>query len=870
MPPRPNARCCRATLNQYYAPVKAIWVTDEVLSRAFQQYVHATGHKKRAVSSAPGPLYHRQRLGRRRMTELNSFQSAGSIPGWALPNAPDMTKWQWQPPRSPSFWPQMPQIEVEVETDSSSPLLPEPETEIQPLITPKPPESLALTETAMAKEQIMPRTLAETTAPLGLQLQALLNNTFPTVSDFNKSYRFFARSLKKEISAGRLRGPQIFEVYYLGRRALERARRQMPQPRLVSLSTLLSHVIKGIHSAEQLNPGFLRTSPHYWAVLLKHLARLDATSKTAHLFLLLMESMSPRCRFKTRGAVLNVLGNFFRIWQGSSIQGNLPEGLDPEVAKALHLAAMWAGRADVYLASARSELTLEHRKYARAHLEVAERCHEKASRFTSKAAHLLSDDRQIIDTLANALKTHDTTVHRSLFVIATRLAGSQGRWTRLRYNWLQILARLPNIQRSRFKSLLQLFPKRGYGALTHSELGNLLISHWESSGMLLTDRRSTRRFWKMIRGKHDTNVMAALAFTINATHDPKRCTAILWSFWDFVRLRVGVKTVVKQVLSLSRSQHLSVGFLKRLAWTSGDYRTALMLYSILVKQNEKDTNAWGPGFWRKYVTQNIRRPRMSLVNPAVLLEKVVRSSQPGEAVCRATVGEPQNQGNEPHLKHRQIARIRQSIKIIAYSAALTERQRFRHISAFTKYLVNVQGFLTARDLASLTNIVTEALKRGEGGSTERLRWYLGVVLEQLGEEACLNVGLILKRRRELNGRQLAGRVTSEEMAIEQQTASDLHRKHRKRPHQDRTWPLWRYHIYKNRREDKLRRARKKANTRVHELRLHDERPHQTSDCQLQRETEARPSFDGDALGALCERSQQQEVDPRNSFQHEME
>lgn len=849
MPPRPTARCCRATLPQHHTPIEAIWVTDEVLSRAFQQYVHATGHKKRAVSSAPGPLYHRQRLGRRRMTELNSFQSAGSIPVWALPNAPDMTQWQWQPPRPPSFWPQMPQIEAEVETDSSGPLLPEPETEIQPLITPEPPETMALGETATAGEQIILRTLAETTPPLGLELQALLNNTFPIVADFRKRYRTFAKSLRKEISAGRLRGPQIFEVYDLGRRALERARRQMPHAQMPSLMTLLSSVIQGIQNAKQLNPGFLRTSPHHWAILLKHLARLDASTKSAHLFVSLMESMPPRCRFKTRGAVLNVLYAFFRTWQGSSIQGNPPEGLEPEVAQAFHLAAMWAGRADVYLDSARSELTLERRKHARAHLEVAERCHQKASRFTSKAAHLLSDDRQIIPALANALKTHDPTVHRSLFVIATRLAGSQGRWTRLRYNWLQILARLPDIQHSRFKSLLQLCPKRGYGALTHSELGDLLILHWESTGMWSKDRRSTRNLWGKARDKDDTNAMAALALTINATHDPKRCTAMFWSFWDFMRLRVGVKTVVKQILSLSKSQHFSAGFLKRLAWTSGDYRTALMLHDIFVKQSGKDTNAWGPTFWDKYVAQNIRRPRISLVNPAVLVEKLVRSSQPpAEAVCQATDGEPQDQGKESDLKHRQIMRIRESIKIIAYAPALTERQRFRHTSAFTKYLANVQGFLTARDLASLTNIITEALKRGEGGSTQRLRWYLGIVFEQLGEEACLQVGLIVKRRREWNGRQLAGRVTSEELAVEQQTASDLHRKHHRGPHPGRTWPLWRYHVSKNRREDKLRRARKKANTRVH-----------------QRGAEAQPSFDGDAFGALCERSHQQEMDPRTSF-----
>lgn len=833
-------------------------MTDEVLNRAFQQYVHATGHKKRAVSSAPGPLYHRQRLGRRRMTELNSFQSAGSIPVWALPNAPDMTKWQWQPPRPPSFWPQMPQVEAEVEVEAktnSSPLLPEPETEILPLIAPEPPTTLAVRENATTGEQIMLRTLAETAPPLGLELQALLNNSFPTASDFAKRYRIFAKSLRKEIADGRLRGPQIFEVYDLGRRALERARRQMPQATMPSLLHLLDHVIGGIKVAKRLNPGFLRTSPHHWAILLKHLARSGASTKSAQLFASLMESMPPRCRFKTRGAILNVLSAFFRIWQGLSIQGNPPAGLELEAAQESRLAAMWAGRADVYLDSIRSELALERPKHARAHLKLAKRCHEKALRFTSKAAHLLSDDGQLIDVLADALKTHDPRVHRSLFVIATRLTDSQGRWTRLRYNWLQTLARLPNIQQSRFKSLLQLFPKRGYGALTHAELGDLLLIHWESTGML-KGRRSARRIWKKIRGENDTEAMAALACAISATQDPQRCTAIFWSFWNFVHLRVGMKTVIKQMLSLSKTQNLSVGFLKRLAWTSGDYRTALLLHDIVVEQAGKDTNAWGPAFWEKYVTQNMRRPTSSLVNPVVLVEKLLSSARPAEAVCQATGGEPLDKGKESYLKDRQIMRIRESIKIIARAPALTERQRFRHTSAFTNHLANVQGFLTAPDLASLTDVITEALKRGEGGSTQRLQWYLGIVFEQLGEEACVKVGLILKRRREWNGRQLTDRLTPEEPVVEQQTTSDLHRKHYNGPHHGRTWPLWRYLVSKNPREDKLRRARKKANARVHELHNHDERPH---------ETEAQPSLDGDPFSALCEGSHRREIDPRTSF-----
>jgi hypothetical protein len=835
-------------------------MTDDVLSRAFQQYVRATAPKKRAVSSAPGPLYHRQRLGRRRMTELNSFQSAGSIPVWALPNAPDMTNWQWQPPKPPSFWPKAPHIEVEVEVEvevdtHSSPLLAEPEPQTQPVVAPEPPATLDLRETAAVGEQIMLQTLAETTPPIGLKLQALFNDTFPTALDFASRFRTFTKSLQKEISGGRLRGPQIFETYDLGRRALVRAHRVWPQVTRSSLLPLLSSVIEGIKSTERLNPGFLRSSPRQWAILMKHMARQDASVKSARLFALLMESMPPMCRFKTRGAVLNVLSAYFRIWQDASIHGNSPEGVGPEVAQLLHLAALWAGRADVNLDKARSKLARKSLKQARNCLAIAEKCHEKASRFISKAAHLLSDDKQLIGYLADALKTHHLRVHRSLFVIATRLQGdSQGKWTRVGYNWLQILARLPNITQSRFKSLLQRFQKRGRGALSHTELGELLLLHWESKGML-TEIRGTRKIWKRLTGEDDTTAMAALAFAINAKHSPEQCTAIFWSYWDFMQFRVGVTTITKQMLLLSRSQNLSSGFLKRMAWTSGDYRTALMLHDILVKQTGKDANAWGPAFWEKYVTQNMKRSRHSLINPVVLVEKLLSPARPAEADCQETDKEAEDPGEKSDSKHRQRMRIRESIKIIASAPSLTARQRFRHTAAFTKHLANVQGFLTARDLASLTDVTTEVLKRGEGGSTQRLRWYLGIIFEQLGEEACLRVGMMLKRRREWNGQQLAGRVKPEEPVVKQRTASDLHRQPYEGPHQGRTWPLWRYHLLKNRQRDELRRIGKKAKRRKAKVRI------------TRRDSEAKvpPSLNGDAFGVLCERSHRPMSDRRATF-----
>lgn len=847
-------------------------MTDDVLSRAFQQYVHATAPRKRAVSSAPGPLYHRQRLGRRRMTELNSFQSAGSIPVWALPNAPDMTKWQWQPPNPPSFWPKAPEVEVEVEVQAESdigPVLADPEPQAEPVV-PEPPATLDLRDIVAVGEQIMLQTLAETAPQIGLELQTLFNDTFSTARGFTRRFRDFTKSLQKEISGGRLRGPQIFEVYDLGRRALVRAHRVWPQVTRPSLLPLLSSVINGIKATEKLNPGFLRSNPQQWAILLKHLARQDASVKSAKLFALLMESMPPMCRFKTRGAVLNVLSAYFRIWQDASIHGNSPEGNETEIAQALQLSAMWAGRADVNMEQAKSKLAGKSVKQARSrrspkqatsrrnlqgaryHLAAAEKCHDKASRFISKAALLLSDDKQLTGCLADALKTLHPRIHRSLFVIATRLQDkNQGKWTRVGYNWLQILARLPNLPESRFKSVLQQFEKRGRGALSHTELGDLLLIHWESKGML-TDLKSTRRIWKRLRDEDDETSLAALAFAINAKHSPEQCTAIFWSFWNFIQLRVGVRAMTSQMLCFSKVHNLSSGFLKRLAWTSADHRAALMLHDILVKQNGKDINTWGPAFWEKYVTQYMTRSKHSLINPAVLVERLLSPTGPAEADCAEADKEAQDPDVIIERKHRQRMRIRESIKIAASAPSLTPRQRFRHTAAFTKYLANVQGFLTARDLASLTHVITEVLKRGEGGSTQRMRWYLGIILEQLGEEACVRVGMMLKRRREWNGRQLAGRVDQpQEPEIVRHIASTLHRQRYEGPHQGKTWPLWRYHLLKNRHRDELRRIGKKKARARRRVR--------------NSEAKVRPYLNDDAFGMLCEESHQQESRPWVTF-----
>ncbi|KAF9878993.1 hypothetical protein CkaCkLH20_03226 [Colletotrichum karsti] len=100
---RPTARCCRAVQQQIRAPLdnnnnnNNIWITDGVLSSAFERYCHVSRLSRRQSSSLPGPLESGKRVGKRKMTDLHlDHQSA--LPPWSIEFPMDLSKWTWQPP----------------------------------------------------------------------------------------------------------------------------------------------------------------------------------------------------------------------------------------------------------------------------------------------------------------------------------------------------------------------------------------------------------------------------------------------------------------------------------------------------------------------------------------------------------------------------------------------------------------------------------------------------------------------------------------------------------------------------------------------------------------------------------------------------
>ena len=101
MPLRASAQCRQTLARAPATTASNIWVTDRMLLDAFQRYslssVRSTGSEARCVHFNAGPLEHRRRAAKRRMTAVLPL-SRLDVPAWFLPLAQDESPLKWWPP----------------------------------------------------------------------------------------------------------------------------------------------------------------------------------------------------------------------------------------------------------------------------------------------------------------------------------------------------------------------------------------------------------------------------------------------------------------------------------------------------------------------------------------------------------------------------------------------------------------------------------------------------------------------------------------------------------------------------------------------------------------------------------------------------
>lgn len=669
-----------------------------------------------------------------------------------------------------------------------------------------------------------------------VQLVDMHNEEYDSVDDFRSRFKTYVRRFKKAVSKGKLTGTAVAEIYSVASQQLQTiAQRDYHWKRkylrcrdvykLKQLQLyLMDATCSGIRSANERDRTFCITTPYFWEHMLAQLAYIPVTVNSARVLTFILKSLKPRSLVRGAELVATALNEIFILWKGARTRGD-PEYWDQaEISSTNGMASMWSARVDELLDMIRSDIANHQPEAARFKLKTAERCIHRVRRFTMKAAHLMSDDQQITDVLAEGLQHWKPERYGVLFAKATLLLGKPKiHWTRSHYNWLHVMVRMKYVRKKVLTRLLDFFAPRGHAALSHTELGQLLLLHWRTQEKL-QDMGWTLRLWRTMRNEKKFGVLATLALAINRSNSPLACTVLFRELWSFLAHRGAKVTLIKQVSQLSTQHALSRGFLKRLAWSSNDPRVALLFHDIVEKQRGTVQQFWWPQFWDKFAImlcqKKYKKMRIDPIRIAhgLLGSKAERRSRewmeqhPDEAhLLQQPVSKgleqdyykkldvvesepmdqqllayhPQGYGEQRKKGQQQIRRLKMALHLLVTSRTLTDSQALRQVSIFTSALATKQGYLSARDLSTLSTVIMRLLGHGKMGATVRLKHYLGLVYTHLGRDVCSEVGMILKRRRDANSQPW------------QDTTKRAQEKEKIRLEARRSYVLWRSYVGRN-------------------------------------------------------------------------
>lgn len=100
MPPRCVVPSPRAALWPVSSSQDGIWITDAMLLRAIERFNQVSSPSCRRLSSVPGPIESRRRLGKRHMTGILPGSHATPAP-WSIDIPWQLGEWQWKAPTTP-------------------------------------------------------------------------------------------------------------------------------------------------------------------------------------------------------------------------------------------------------------------------------------------------------------------------------------------------------------------------------------------------------------------------------------------------------------------------------------------------------------------------------------------------------------------------------------------------------------------------------------------------------------------------------------------------------------------------------------------------------------------------------------------------
>jgi len=308
-----------------------VWISDSALAAAFSRYCLVSKTRQRHISSVPGPLESRRRLGKRQLGDLSTFRYSAAPPPWALPGLIDFSQWQWEPPQSPSMR-EKSQLAArdKIARFSIATLVPQWLKELAADITddrlPPPPDLYA---TPILRSQLFRAELDE-------YLQKI--STAPVDMVTSESQGLF-HTLQQSIALGDIPPSELPSitgdiwdalVVRLGDTAVG----------YQLYRSLCSALVAGITNSKVFRPDLVDAS--FWDTLLMRLAELPPNDESCDVFNRILTAASPECHGALMPGILAFLGQSFAAWRSlqpvetaAMSQSARPRHQVQQIAKAL-------------------------------------------------------------------------------------------------------------------------------------------------------------------------------------------------------------------------------------------------------------------------------------------------------------------------------------------------------------------------------------------------------------------------------------------------------------------------------------------------------------------------------------------------------
>ncbi|KAK4147594.1 uncharacterized protein C8A04DRAFT_8808 [Dichotomopilus funicola] len=703
----PSAHCRRALHRHITLPKDSIWITDGLLAHAFDRFCRVSTTFTRKASKVPGPLEAQRRLGRRRMAVANDWHGPPTPPPWAFLMPLNLTRWTWKPP-TPTEARRSNPSRLADSTAALAALLPqwlrESSQELDGL-------SMVAMANAAGSDQAAsdPAPLVAPTDP-----QAAFMDGFRRAADGVHNRRFLFEvnkicgQMRQRIILGDISPGEVLALSNEIWRTLESRLPGSPRGRRWSLSFCRA-IISGLSASKVFPASSLDT--RFWNAFFSQVSKLPVNDTVCNLFAKALATMPIAYRSHVSGRLLSVLASFFSAWNHSTspLEGS-------EIGRLTDMAilgGMYAKQQEVRAlpASLRQALTIS---------DVLQDASQEATKEFCSMAYT-----EVLKEILNGV--------------------TDGRM--LRYGWLYILARNPDVNQDFFfdfaaslsEGSLHLPP------LSVVEVSSLLLTQWGSRGYL----RAPKEVYKSYRrhcGTRDEAALASLFLAVFARGEEETKTGLYYSAWKFLT-RIRRKDYVLRSLQFDTSTGmLPVRMLEDLAFTADDHNIAVQLHDLWSEDLKSDPGhrrtqpQWFPGVFDKYAETMIHDAKLS----------------PKEIWRVLDIGKLERPPLHAQLRHhrgtfgqRRAAVVEKMAHAFTEAPHLTNRAAFRHVSRSLAFLREIRGpgGVPEAVIQDLYQIITQDLWEERPGRTMRLLWFLRIIEQRHGLEMAWHCRVALRRWR---------------------------------------------------------------------------------------------------------------------------